>query len=281
MKPNQKKEMATALVCHHFDRFHDNLINELKYIEDCVDSSKDIIIPVHDQVDYLKDCVQSIRDTTQNYHLYIWDNASGPETEAYLKDLMYQLPDQVTVMRSETNLGYIYPNNEMAQWGTGEYIILLNSDTKVYEGWDKALLGLLQSDPKVAQVGYLGGLLGEQGDGGRAEWGWDIDYVLGFCSCFPRAIYNRFGLFDPQLRFAYCEDSDFSIRLQEAGYKIYALHLMLVNHFENKTIKAVAEEGVVDCRTNFAYNHEVLRGKWQDYLRHRRVDVRQNGLHFE
>lgn len=269
-----RKEIATALLLHHFDRFHDAIIDELKYVNNCVDASKDIIIPVHDQVDYLKTCVESLREHTKNYHLYIWDNASGPETQSYLKELMYSLPDQITVMRSDANLGYIYPNNELVTWGTGDYIILLNSDTKVYDGWDKAMLGFLQAHPEVAQVGYLGGLLNERGEGGRAEWGWNVDYILGFCSCFSRKVYREFGLFDTQLNFAYCEDSDFSIRLQEAGRKIYAMHLMLVSHFENKTIEVVANEGTVDCKANFAKNHEVIRSKWKDYLTKRRVDLR-------
>lgn len=273
-----RKETATALLVHHFDRFHDAIIDELKYVSMCVDAPKDIIIPVHDQLPYLKVCIDSIQQNTKNYHLYIWDNGSQTETEIYLKDLMYSLPEQVTVMRSDINLGYIYPNNEMVKWGTGEYIILLNSDTKVFDGWDTTMLGFLQTHPEVAQIGYLGGLLSERGEGGRAEWGWDIDYVLGFCSCFTRKTYQEFGLFDPQLNFAYCEDSDFSIRLQEAGRKLYALHLMLVSHFENKTIEVVAKEGTVDCKANFAKNHEVIRSKWADYLKLRRADVRQSTL---
>lgn len=265
----------TALVTH-FERYRQDIAQELACAEQYQSATKDILIPVYGQLNYLRVCVESIQQTTEQYHLYIWDNGSDIETEQYLRDLMFRHPDEVDVMRSETNLGFIEPNNRMAEWGDGEYIILLNSDTKVLEGWDRAMLGFLQKHPDVAQVGYLGGRLDADGKGGRIDFGYDVDYIMGFCSCFPRAVYEKTGLFDPGYQFAYCEDADFSIRLQEAKWRIYALHLLLVHHYENKTIKAVHGEGQIDVTTTFEKNHVYLRQKCADYLSRKRADVRQN-----
>lgn len=262
----------------HFQQYKAEISNELACTYKATDAKKDIIIVVHDQLPYLKACVESIRQNTTNYHLYIWDNASQPDTVEYLQNLMYAMPDQVDVLRSEENIGFVEPNNQLAKWGKGDYIILLNSDTKVFDGWDRGMVGFLENTPDVKQVGYLGGLLDANGMGGRAAFGYKIDYVCGWCSCLSRKTYDEYGLFDKGLKFAYCEDSDLSIRLQEAGHKIYSLHTLLVHHFENKTITAVHEEEKGGKRVNlyetFEHNHAYIRNKWHDYLTNKRVDTR-------
>lgn len=238
---------------------------------------KDIIIVVHDQLSYLKMCIDSIREHTTNYTLYIWDNASGEETKAYLEDLQEEYhaanPEDwdIEVWTFDKNVGFIVPNNKMASIGDGDYIILLNSDTKVQPCWDTAMIGWLQQNPEVAQVGYWGGHLGADGRGSGGDYGYDVDYISGWCFCISRKTYEIYGLFDEQnLNFAYCEDSDFSLRLLESGKKLYALHAPLVYHYQNKTIQAVKDEGI-DVRASFEHNHNHIRTKWKDYLSTRRV----------
>jgi hypothetical protein len=62
--------------------------------------------------------------------------------------------------------------------------------------------------------------------------------------------------------------------LQDAGLGIHALHLTLVHHLENRTIRAVVKEGKIDVHSTFLRNHDLLRSRWADYLAERRVDVR-------
>jgi hypothetical protein len=238
---------------------------------------KDIIIVVRDQLAYLKTCIESIQEHTKNYSLYIWDNGSGPETQEYLDNLRRKQTDEdsvgwdIEIWRSENNLGFIRPNNDLAAVGKGEYIIPLNSDTKVFQHWDTAMIGFLQQHPDVAQVGYWGGHMGPDGRGFGGDNGYEVDYIPGWCFCVSRETYNQFGLFSKQLDFAYCEDADLSLRLKEAGKSIYALHAPLVYHFQNKTIQAVEKEGVVDVRATFERNHKYIQNRWKDYLENKRV----------
>jgi GT2 family glycosyltransferase len=251
------------------------ILEELKFVPLYREASKDILIVVHDQLHYLRNCLESLEKHTQNYHLYIWDNNSKEPMKEYLKELMYRQPGNgVTVVSVDVNEGFVAPNNRLAMLGSSEYLILLNSDTKVFDGWDRAMISFLQNNPAYAQVGYLGSMLDDTGKGGYGAWGTDIDYVCGFCSCFSRETYDQYGLFDPKLRFAYCEDADFSIRLTEAGRKIHALHLMLCHHYENKTIKVVQKEGEVDVEQTFNENHAYMARKWADYLANRRAILR-------
>jgi GT2 family glycosyltransferase len=273
-------DQETAFEMDRFITEHrSQILEELKFVPMYRDASKDILIVVHDQLHYLRNCIESIEKHTTNYHLYIWDNSSKEPTKEYLKELMYRQPSNgVTVVSVDVNEGFVGPNNNLAALGDGEYLVLLNSDTKVFDGWDRGMIGFLQNNSDYAQVGYLGSLLDDTGKGGYGAWGSEIDYVCGFCSCFSRATYEQYGLFDPQLRFAYCEDADFSIRLTEAGRKIHALHLMLCHHYENKTIRTVQKEGEVDVEKTFNENHAYMARKWSDYLANRRVGLRMKQI---
>lgn len=241
---------------------------------------KDIIIIVRDQLPYLKMCIESVRKYTKDYTLYIWDNNSGKETKDYLEEIQKEhvLSEDkdwdIEVWSSEENQGFIKPNNRLVREGNGEYIILLNSDTKVFENWDKAMIGWLQNNPEVAQVGYWGGHLGADGRGFGGDNGYDVDYIPGWCFCIERETYKNHGLFDQDnLSFAYCEDADFSLRLQEAGKKIYALHIPLVYHYQNKTIQVVRNE--MDVLSTFNKNHEYMYVRWKNYLDTQRVFARK------
>jgi GT2 family glycosyltransferase len=233
-------------------------------------ASKDIIIVVRDQFDCIKECVESLYDTTENFHLYLWDNDSGDLTKNYLANLS-EKHNNVFLVRSEVNGGFIIPNNRLVKKGTGQYVILLNSDTKVLQGWDSALVGFLQTFPEYLQVGYLGGLVNEECRGGDFYgWGDAVDFIPGWCFCISRQTYDRYGLFDEEhLDFAYGEDSDFSLRLKCEGHKIYALYLNLVIHYGNRTISQVQHER--DVANTFKRNHEYLRTRWKSYLESERV----------
>lgn len=243
---------------------------ELQAAEEADDPTKDIIVVVRDQPEYLRECVETVRANTKNYNLFVWDNASGEETRRLVERLAEE--PNVTTVRSGTNRGFIEPNNELAGWGDGEYIVLLNSDTKVFDMWDRAMTAFLKANPDVAQVGYWGGHMGPDGRGFGGANGYDIDYIPGWCFCLSRKTYEEFGLFDAEnLRFAYCEDADLSLRLKEAGKKVYALHAPLVHHYQNKTVVQVEREGEIDLAATFATNHEYLRRRWADYLANGRV----------
>jgi len=252
----------------NFEQHFEMVRKELQVAERCpADVSKDILIVVHDQLPYLQECVESIRQHTQNYHLYIWDNASGPETLEYINSL----PDPISLCLYSKNVGFIRPNNELVGWGNGDYIILLNSDCKVFEFWDRAMIGFLRENPDVAQVGFWGGHMDAEGRGFGGDHGYDVDYIPGWCFCISRTTYAQFGLFSPELQFAYCEDADLSLRLKSAGRKIYALHPALVHHHQNATIKEVEKEGEVDVNATFQHNHAWMRKQWSHYIEHERV----------
>jgi GT2 family glycosyltransferase len=225
---------------------------------------KDILIVVHNQLEYVKDCLDSIRRHTENYQLWVWNNNSDAETTEYLKS-----QQDIRLFSSETNQGFIKPNNAMIAEGVNPYVILLNSDTVVYPNWDTALTGWLQESPETAAVSYCGGILDDEMKGDQAKRGPDIDFCCGWCLCINRDTYNQFGLFDNNLEFAYGEDSDFSLRLRSAGRQIYALYSDNVYHYGGKTSKSLMtnDEQRKQMERTFAANHRYLKDRWESYLK--------------
>lgn len=235
------------------------------------DRSKDIIVVVHNQLSYIHTCLQSIKEHTKNYKLYIWDNGSDQDTKDFLEFQCLNSEGTIELIRSETNLGFIKPNNDLAAIGDGDYIILLNSDTQVYKHWSDVMLAHLQNNPETAQVGFWGGYLDETGKGFGGDHGSLVDYIPGWCFAISRGTYNRYGLFSKELEFAYCEDADLSLRLKEAGYGLYSLYSPLVQHFGNKTITEVHKKGDIDVAATFERNHRYMRRRWDGYLKNHRV----------
>ncbi len=273
-----QKEQGTY---DNFEEHFKNVKDELKLSLNSNNSWKDIIIVVKDQLDYFKACIESIKATSKNYHLYIWDNGSREDTVAYIENLVASydaskhLDWRITTIRSEQNTGFIHPNNELVAMGDSPYIVLLNSDTKVFENWDTTMIGFLEQNSDVSQVGYWGGHLSNDGRGFGGANGYEVDYIPGWCFCISRETYNQMGLFSDKLKFAYCEDADFSLRVKESGKKIYSLHTPLVHHYQNKTVVEVEKEGVLDLKATFDNNHKYMKERWKDYLANERVLLKQ------
>lgn len=249
------------------EEYRQTLIRELHCQNNAPHATKDILIVVRNQHEFVRQCLESVSESTEDYRLFIWDNASDILTQKLIKHY-----DPHVYARSEQNIGFIRPNNHLAALSSSPYIILLNSDVTVKAGWADAMTGFLAENPGHAAVGYEGGVLNNQAYGTRSAWGDKVDYVVGWCMCVPSAVYRQIGLFDSNLKFAYGEDADFGLRATSMGYKLYALHLNYATHVGGVTIKKIKEEK--DVVNTFNYNHAYLRKKWWQYLEQHRVALK-------
>ena len=234
---------------------------ELEAIKAYKPVCKDILLVVKDQPECVKNCIESIFAHTNNFKLYIWDNGSREETANYLKEI------DAYLHREDTNIGFIKPNNRLAALGNSPYMILLNSDTIVSDLWDVAMISWLQTHSKTKQVGYMGMKYVKCGQNNydlQLSFDYDIDFVVGWCMCIPREIYCQIGLFDEEnLKFAFSEDADLSLRLKEAGHELYALYLPLVEHIGNQTIETlIAEEGPTKFAETSMKNGDYIRQRY-------------------
>ena len=115
--------------------------------------------------------------------------------------------DGLVICRNQTNQGFLRNCNQAAKAARGKYIMFLNNDTKVTEGWLSSLVKLIESDPSIGMVGSklvypdgrlqeAGGILWSDGSGwnygrlddpDKAEYNYvkDVDYISGAAILYP------------------------------------------------------------------------------------------------
>lgn len=92
-----------------------------------------IIIPVFNKAAFTRQCLDTLRPTLEGAgegEIIVVDNASSDETQELLAGYPW-----ITMIRNEVNAGFAGANNQAARVARGEYLVLLNNDTKAFPGW--------------------------------------------------------------------------------------------------------------------------------------------------
>ncbi|RFZ80881.1 glycosyltransferase [Lacrimispora amygdalina] len=210
-----------------------------------------IVIPVYNQIHYTYACLLSILEHTKNvdYEVIIADDVSSDATAELSK-----FTENVVICRNETNQGFLRNCNQAAKSARGKYIMFLNNDTQVTDGWLDSLVNLIESDSSIGMVGSklvypdgrlqeAGGILWSDGSGwnyGRLddpekpEYNYvkDVDYISGAAILLSNDLWKQIGGFDERFAPAYCEDSDLAFEVRKAGYRVVYQPLSKVIHFE-------------------------------------------------
>ena len=237
--------------------------------------STSIIILTRNNLEYTKMCLESIRRYTPEPHeIIVVDNGSTDGTIEYL-----EAQEDVKLIKNGLNLGFALGNNLGLREARGEYIVILNNDTVVTEGWLTWLINSAQSNPQVGIVGprsnYVVGVqlvknvpYGDNMDA-MQEFArqWSLENsgryeealrVIGFCMLVKREVIEKIGGFDPYYEAGNFEDDDFCIRAQRAGFKIRIAHDVFIHHFGSKTFQSEK----IDYRQVMLTNWERFKSKW-------------------
>lgn len=117
----------------------------------------DVVIPVHDNLPWLRMCLSALHAFTEHpYRVILVDNASRrQETRDWLHEAgaCKKIPPHgsVTVLWRSSNESFSDSVNAGVRVGQAPYVVILNSDAIVTEGWDRALLtDLAQRDVGLA-----------------------------------------------------------------------------------------------------------------------------------
>ncbi len=242
-----------------------------------------IIIPVYNQVEYTIICLQSLLEHTTRYRfeVIVADDCSTDETNT----LFGAIGGVVRVITHANNLMFLKNCNEAAKVARGDYLVFLNNDTFVLDGW---LDGLLEPFERLPKIGYVGskiimpdGTLQEAGgivwdDGSAWNYGRgndprnpeynylkDVDYCSGCSIAVPRQLWMELGGFDEQFAPAYYEDVDLALSVRAHGYRtIYNPTSTLIHH-EGVSHGRSLSNGV---KANQVSNAKKLMAKWRDTL---------------
>ncbi len=103
-----------------------------------------IIVPCWNQLPFTRLCLQGLFRSTRpgSWELIVVDNGSTDDTAAYLAGVQDASAVPITVITKPQNVGFPAAVNQGLQAASGEYLVLLNNDAVVTEGWLEHLVAL-------------------------------------------------------------------------------------------------------------------------------------------
>lgn len=191
-----------------------------------------------------RDCLKSLQDILYtNYKIIVVDN--GSEDNSVLK--LTKEFQGIEILSLDRNYGFTGGNNRGIKYAIEKYnpenLLLLNNDTIVHPEFLNEMVRVTESDYNIGAVvpkifffdqpnviWYAGGYfnkisgIGEHyGIGKKDSKAFSrmksVSFMTGCAMLIKACVLNKIGLFDDQF-FAVAEDSDLSVRIIKARYKI-------------------------------------------------------------
>ncbi|MFQ5952592.1 MAG: glycosyltransferase family 2 protein [Candidatus Omnitrophota bacterium] len=223
----------------------------------------DIILLSYESPELLKKCVQSVLDHTRvKSRLIIVDNASrDPEVADYLKSLRGNETIEIEKMFSEENLGFAGGMNKGIRLSEAPFICLLNNDCVVTDGWLEEMMAVARSRNDIGLVNPQSNTFGSRSPGRKGIYT-ELGHAIGFACLIKREVIDRIGYLDESYQGVCYEDTDFSVRAQQAGYISVIAEGAYVFHLEQASRRNLEEKEAIYRR-----NREIFEKKWGKLLR--------------
>jgi GT2 family glycosyltransferase len=217
----------------------------------------DIVMLVHDQAAWADLAIRAVEHHTRNaYRLIIVDMAS---VEPQTREMLAEAEERGhTVIHLAENRSFSHGVNVGVERGLSRFIVVLNDDALVTEGWDTALL----QDASVKTVGLVGArsnyAAGAQGNPGFVG---EPPFLVFVCVALRREVWNTVGPMDEENFDGFSgEDLDYSWRVRKAGYKL-AVSNAYVLHAGSRTLAATTGNAEARARNDLKYAAR-LNDKW-------------------
>lgn len=210
-----------------------------------------VVIPVYNHFQHTHHCLQSLSRLTDvtPFEVIVIDDCSSDETEVACQQI-----GGIRYHRQAQNGGFIESCNTGARMALGTYVLFLNNDTEVLNGWLDELVRTFDDQPQAGLVGsqllYPDGRLQEAGGivfSDASGWNYgrldapdapeyqhlrEVSYISGASIMIRRDLFEQLGRFDERYKPAYYEDTDLAFAVRQAGLKVLYQPLSRVIHFE-------------------------------------------------
>jgi GT2 family glycosyltransferase/glycosyltransferase involved in cell wall biosynthesis len=223
----------------------------------------DIVVCVHNALNDVQSCFQSVfTHTNQPYSLILVDDGSTEETRDYLFDFAKHYG--AVLIRNEEARGYTLAANQGLRQSTAAYVVLLNSDTIVTEGWLDRMVACAESDPRIGVVGPLSNTASWQSIPEiEAEGDWALNVLPegvtieqmgalvdrysarlypkmpllnGFCLLIKRSLIDEIGYFDEKnFGVGYGEEDDYVLRARQFGWEAALADDVYIYHAQSRS----------------------------------------------
>ncbi len=237
-----------------------------------------IVILTYNNLDITRACLESIFAKTNDptFEVVIVDNASQDGTVQFLKEFEASHP-QVRLILNEQNEGFAHGNNQGAGAAFGNYLVFLNNDTVVTQGWLSGLIGHLQ-DPQVGMVGPVTNASGNEtrirvdytGLEGLDDFAYryqsqhtgqaiEIKMLPFQCVALRRSVFEEIGPLDERFGLGTFEDDDYALRLKQKGYRILCAEDVFIHHWGSASFSQLPK---LEYYSLFSENWTRFEQKW-------------------
>ncbi len=218
----------------------------------------------------LKGCLNSVyaHPPVCAFEIWVIDNASGDGSSAMVQEVF----TQVRMINNPVNSGFAYANNLAIRQATGQYVLMLNSDTIAKPGALQALVQFMDEHPEAGACGsrvinpdgtlqvscYVHPTLQNELlrmfhlDGispttryRMPEWKTDeprvVEVIQGACLMLRKSVLEQVGLLDENF-FMYSEDYDLCYRIRKGNWRLFWVPWSEVIHYGGQSTRQVAAD---------------------------------------
>jgi GT2 family glycosyltransferase len=219
--------------------------------------------------DLLKKCLSSVYKFPPKcaFEVFVADNNSSDGTP----DMVASNFPQVLLIKNKENLGFAKANNQIIEKTRGQYLLLLNPDTEVFEGSIDVLIEFMDKNIDAGVVAPK--LINSDGTLQRSCMGFptlgamamrqlflealvpfnpytkkylmsdfkhdkpaEVDQPMGACLLVRKGIIDKLGAFDPKY-YMFFDEVDLCFRIKKAGWKIIFDPASSVMHHGGTAVK--------------------------------------------
>lgn len=214
---------------------------------------------------------------TLKKEVFIVDNASGDNSVELIESKWH---NQIKLIKNNENLGFARANNQAMRLANGRYYLLLNSDAEMLDDSVSKMVEFADSRPEIGIVGCR--VISKDGTQQSSCWrsyslaylisrafnlyrflpdGWmgttnieaygkptqtkQVEVVSGCIFLVRSQAVQKAGLFDEQY-FMYCEDMDWCVEMNKAGYQVWYFHEATIRHYGGGTSALIFNEMMIE-----------------------------------